>query len=199
MDQKLQPRHVVAIVAIIASACVLIASPARAVAGTIVNLADRTASYYAKVDSSGALRVAPVEPRTSTNLIGGVSSGLGSTRDLLLAGSGPTRFAITQITASYNTFSSTTPESVFVSFSVYHRTSGSGTCTNVENNQTTGFTLTSIRSFMVRRNETVDLSFPLRAINTPAVSSGQPWCLLFGAVNPGSLYAVYVGVTGYKF
>ena len=199
MDQKLQPRHVVAIVAIIASACVLIASPARAVAGSVVNLADRTTSYYAKVDSSGALHVAPVEPRTSSNLVGGVSSGLGTTRDVLLSGIGGTRFGITQITVSYNTFANTTPESVFISFSVYRRTSGTGTCTNVENNQTTGFNLTSIRSFMVPRSETVDLSFPLRAINTPAAASGQPWCLLFGVVNPGSQYAVYVGVTGYLF
>lgn len=116
-----------------------------------------------------------------------------------MSGTGPNRLAITQITTSFNTFSNTTPSTVFVNFSFYYRTSGTGTCANVEASQTTGFTLVSLRRFLLPEGETVDLTFATRPLLTPAVASGRQWCLIFGTVNPGTQYAVYVGVTGYLF
>ena len=197
MAERFRPRHVVAVVALLCGTYLLAAGPAAAITGTVVNLADRTDAYYAKVDAKGALKVASVDSPASTNYIGGMSSGLGSTRDLMASGTAPTRLAITQLTTSYNTFSATTPKAVFVTYSYYRRTSGSGTCANVEANQTTGFVLLSMRSFMVPALGTVELNFTDRALTTPVATTGQLWCLIAGVVNPGTTYAVYLGLTGY--
>jgi hypothetical protein len=196
MAERLRPRHIILMVAIIAVASVLTPVAVGAISGTVVNLADRTASYYARVDNTGALRVQPADAKGSLLATGSMGNATGAVRDVFAQGTGVSRLAITELTVAFDN-GGTSTSFVKATFIGYSRTSGSGTCANVEAGVTTGFASSVLRVLLVPAEDTLDLTFANKPLLLPGVAAGQPWCLRVDITNPGTIYAVYYGITAY--
>jgi len=184
--------------ALAASACVLggvaiatLLSPlvgsALATAGQIVNVSDPTASYTARVDSTGALKTAglaaPTLPRLPFNYSTGFYTG-GSRRFL-----GPTTatVALTDLKIA-NYFGNTGAR--YVSFFQYSAAAPNTSCTN------TRFKYRG--SYDVAARDSVHANFETPLVLFP-LASGHAWCLMVAVAAPaGDLnYPVAVSVGGY--
>jgi hypothetical protein len=189
-----QPKHTVTIAAMICIAVVFLPVAAQA-ASQLVNIADPAdPNRLARVSSDGALvveqRPGNINAITSTEL-----SAVTGTRRLLFQTTSPTRYAISELSATANSNAGT---SMTIAFERWIHSGGTGPCP-ANPTSVTGFARAVLRTVKLGGQQTVQLTFPTPLLGSPqGPVNGTPICLYAAVTGPTSTSAL-VGVSGYQF
>lgn len=175
------------------AACMAVIGTGTAVAATgqIVNIADGTnASYVAKVDSSGALKVADVPAAPSKPFLSD-----GSVYNYATVSDYGSLFAPTTAAVALNkiVISNEVNEQVARQVTVYYTTVDAGqSCSGASNN----LYVKRLGTYALAANATIVDTFPTPIVLKP--TSSRPWCLLvYARSQTATTYTFQVSVAGW--